>query len=121
MVRRMKIGPRIEKARKLKRLSQGELGRRIGVSQPTVSDWENSRTEPTVDNMRGLAVELEVCFEWMATGRGPMEYRPGVTEPEAEYRIKSELPEDEQELQAIYRKLPPARQHALIEFLRKFV
>lgn len=116
----MKIGPRIKESREGKRFSQGELARRLGVSQPTISDWENGKTEPTVDNMRTLAVELEVCFEWMATGRGPRDYPPGVQEPRPEYRTQPELPADEQNLQVIYRKLAPARREALLEFLKRW-
>lgn len=116
----MKIGPRIKDSRESKRLSQGELARRIGVSQPTISDWENGKTEPTVDNMRSLAVELEVCFEWLATGRGPRDFQPGVQEARPEYRVQPELPADEQDLQLLYRKLSPARREALLEFLRRW-
>lgn len=114
----MKIGPRIKGSREQRRLSQGELARRVGVSQPTVSDWENGKTEPTVDNMRSLAVELEVCFEWLATGRGPRDYLLGVQQPVAEYRTQLEPPTDERDLIAFYRKLPPARRNALLEFLK---
>jgi transcriptional regulator with XRE-family HTH domain len=116
----MKIGPRIKESRELKQLSQGELARRVGVSQPTISDWENGKTEPTVDNMRALAVELNVWFEWIATGRGLREYRPGVQEPQQEYRTQPEPPADEQDLQAIYRKLSPARRSTLLEFLKRW-
>lgn len=116
----MKIGHRIKESRELRRLSQGELARRVGVSQPTVSEWENGKTEPTVDNMRALAVELHVCFEWLATGRGRRDYRPGAAEPPAEYRVPPEPPADEQQLQALYRKLSPARRQALLDFLRRW-
>lgn len=116
----MKIGPRIKESRELKRFSQGELARRVGVSQPTISDWENGKTEPTVDNMRSLAVELDVCFEWMATGRGARDYLPGVQEAQPEYRAQPEVPADEQDLQAIYRKLSPARREALLDFLKRW-
>lgn len=116
----MKIGRRIKESRELKHYSQGELARLVGVSQPTISDWENGKTEPTVDNLRSLAVELDVCFEWMATGRGPRDYQPGVQEPRQEYRAQPELPADEQNLQAIYRKLSPARREALLEFLKRW-
>jgi transcriptional regulator with XRE-family HTH domain len=116
----MKIGHRIKESREKKQFSQDELARRIGVSQPTISDWENSKTEPTVDNMRTLAVELDLWFEWLATGRGSQVYRAELQEPQQEYRVQTELPADERKLQAIYRKLSPARRQALLEFLSQW-
>lgn len=116
----MKIGHRIKESRESKGISQGELARRLGVSQPSVSDWENIKSEPTVENMRALAVELDIWFEWLATGRGAQKYVPGVQEPGQEYRLGPELPADERDLQAIYRRLPPARKEALLEFLKRW-
>lgn len=114
----MKIGQRIRESRERNGFSQGELARRLGVSQPTISDWENGKTEPTVENMRSVAVELDVWFEWLATGRGIKDYLPGVQEPRQEYRVQPELAADERDLQAAYRKLTPARRAALLEFLK---
>lgn len=116
----MKIGHRIKESRERKGVSQGELARRLGVSQPTISDWENGKTDPTVENMRTLAVELNVWFEWMATGRGAKDYVQGVQEPRQEYRVQADLPPDERDLQAVYRKLSPARKVALLEFLKSW-
>ena len=116
----MKIGYRIKESREKKGVSQGELARRLGVSQPTISDWENGKTDPAVENMRTLAVELDVWFEWLATGRGAKNYVLGVQEMQQEYRVQLDLPPDERDLQAIYRKLSPARKEALLEFLRNW-
>lgn len=116
----MKIGHRIKESRERVRLSQEALAQRIGVSQPTISDWENSKTEPTVDNMRTLAVELGVWFEWLVTGRGSREYHPSVQEPQREYRVQPEPPAEEQSLQTIYRSLSPARRQALLDFLKRW-
>lgn len=114
----MKIGHRIRESRERKALSQAELARRLGVSQPTVSDWENGKTEPSVDNLRTLAIELDVWFEWLVTGRGPRDFALEAQESQREYRVERELPPDEQHLQDVYRRLPPARREALLEFLK---
>lgn len=116
----MKIGHRVKECRELKRLSQGELARRVGVTQPSISDWETGKSEPSVDNLRILAVELNVWFEWLATGRGPRDYIPGTKEASEEYRIEIAVPPDEQNLQTIYRKLSPNRRQALLEFLQRW-
>jgi transcriptional regulator with XRE-family HTH domain len=115
----MKIGHRIRGSRESKGISQGELARRLGVSQPSVSDWENGKSEPSVDNLRALAVELDVWFEWLATGRGSQAYVPHLQPPQ-EYRIQPSPPNDERDLQAIYRRLEPARKVALLDFLKRW-
>lgn len=51
---------RIVKFRKKAGLSQADLAQRVGVSQPTVCDWENGEKVPTGDNLVALARELKV-------------------------------------------------------------
>lgn len=116
----MKIGPRIRAARKARTFSQEELARRVGVKQSSVSDWENDRTEPTVDNLRIIAVELGVWFEWLVTGRGPMDYSPRVEQQSPEYRVENAPPQDEVELLDLFRHITEERREALIEFLKKW-
>ena len=49
-------------------LTQGELAGRIGVSQGTISFWENGAETPTIEHIIGLAVELPEVIESF-TGR----------------------------------------------------
>ncbi len=42
---------RIKELRKLKDIKQGTLAKDMGVSQPTVSDWESGKMNPTIDNL----------------------------------------------------------------------
>ncbi len=116
----MRIGHRIKASRESKNISQGELARRLGVSQPSVSDWENGKSEPSVDNLRALAVELDVWFEWLTTGRGSRAYSPQVQQVPQEYRVQPDPPDDERDLQAIYRRLEPGRKAALLDFLKRW-
>lgn len=46
---------RIAELRKLNNLSQRELASAIGVSDISVSKWENGKTYPTGENLRRLA------------------------------------------------------------------
>lgn len=41
----------IKELRKLMGVKQGALARDMGVSQPTVSDWESGKMNPTIDNL----------------------------------------------------------------------
>jgi transcriptional regulator with XRE-family HTH domain len=50
------LGTRIKRARERLRLTQEELGKRVGKSVRTVNDWENDRTYPK--NSMGALEEL---------------------------------------------------------------
>lgn len=63
---------RIRKARAMAALSQLELARRVGVQRSAVIQWEHpAGTLPSVEHMIRIALETDVSFEWIATGRGP--------------------------------------------------
>jgi transcriptional regulator with XRE-family HTH domain len=44
-------------------ISQSELARRLGVSQPTVSDWISGKKTPSGDKVLSLAKEMDVTPE----------------------------------------------------------
>lgn len=54
------VGDLIRSARTLRDLTQAELGLKIFQSQQWVSDVENGRIDPTVTQIRAIAVALEV-------------------------------------------------------------
>ncbi len=64
----MKLSDKIRILRKARGLSQEGLGHSIsettdGVSRQTVSDWENGKFEPKLDNIRDIAKVLNVSFD----------------------------------------------------------
>jgi len=62
------------------------LALKIGVSQPTVSDWKRGVTEPKPENIQKLAqvLHLDVADVYIALGRLP-EFNPGL--PESKKRL----------------------------------
>jgi transcriptional regulator with XRE-family HTH domain len=67
---------RIRRARIMAHLTQAELARRLGVQRSAVTQWErDAGTHPSVSHLAEIASETQVCFEWLATGRG--ECQPG--------------------------------------------
>lgn len=66
------LGERIAQARAAAGLSQTDLGKAFKLTRSAVSQWESNRTEPTPQNLRGVAMETNVRYEWLATGRGAM-------------------------------------------------
>ena len=47
----------------------------LGVSRGACGQWERGITVPSVMNLSKLAWHLNVYFEWLATGRGEIEYK----------------------------------------------
>jgi transcriptional regulator with XRE-family HTH domain len=59
----------IRELRKKKGVQQKELSIAIGVSQPTVSDWEKNKKDPSGENLKKLADFFGVD-ELIVMGRG---------------------------------------------------
>lgn len=65
----MKLADKIRILRKARGLSQEQLGYSLsrvnkdGISRQTVSDWENGKFEPKLENIRDLAEVLNVSFD----------------------------------------------------------
>ena len=71
------IGERVRSARKAAGLSQADLARRIGVSQPAIATWESGVHDPRRVVMEKLADALSISPEWLAAGaRSPSEADP---------------------------------------------
>lgn len=67
------INLRIKEVRKVLNLSQKDFAKRIGVTQPSLSDMENGRTI-NIDNrnIKLICQEFNVNEEWLRTGQGEM-------------------------------------------------
>ena len=65
------LGGRIIEAREAAGFSSAQLARRIGVGTPTLSSWEQDRSEPRANKLVTLAGMLNVNFSWLLTGDGP--------------------------------------------------
>ena len=57
------IGERIKAARKVKGLSQEDLGDLLGVSFQAVSSWETGKFIPDSDHLPALAKALDISLD----------------------------------------------------------
>lgn len=105
------IGNRIKEAREAANLKKTQLARLVGVTKGAVGNWEaEGRAAPSTENLAKIASALNVSFEWLATGRGPMRL--------AEAAAKTGPAVLEQELLAQFRRQPARRKTAIIELLK---
>ena len=66
---------RIRQARDHAKLSQSQLAEALKVHRSAVSQWEApDGALPTLENLIKLAKLTEVQMEWLATGRGSMQF-----------------------------------------------
>lgn len=64
------FGDRLAGARESAGLSQGDLGRQIGVKVATIEAWENDLKEPRANRLQMLSGMLGVSLRWLLTGEG---------------------------------------------------
>lgn len=55
------------------------LATKFDVKYSTISDWRKGKKCPTMRNAIDIATKLDICVEWLLTGRGRK--RPGDHEP----------------------------------------
>jgi transcriptional regulator with XRE-family HTH domain len=70
------IGARIAAARRARRLTQGELAARVGVSRSAVAQWETGRAGQVTGNLSRIAMVLDVGIEHLMHGsdkRSPLQ------------------------------------------------
>ncbi|MFC4729207.1 DNA-binding protein [Coralloluteibacterium thermophilus] len=90
----------------------GALADRYAVSREAARKWLCGLALPELSRIIELALDFDVSFEWLATGRGQIQL--GVGEPSALYR---RLTDSEDRLLVIFRTLPEAKQKLLLDFL----
>lgn len=66
----MELGTRLKQRRKELGITQGDLGRAIGVTAATISLWEKGETKPKGDSLLTLAKTLGTTPEWLLHGNG---------------------------------------------------
>jgi len=75
-------GNRVKSLRLDKGLSQGEMGKLLGLDQGTVSKMERGENEPTAKTLRLLREIFDVTTDWILTGEGTKHPLPLDTEEE---------------------------------------
>lgn len=56
------IASNIRKFRIMKNLKQNELAKKLGVSNSSISNWENGLNGPSLENMIDMCKEFDISF-----------------------------------------------------------
>lgn len=70
------IGERIKHVRKLRKLSQAELGEILGLTQGFIGHIESGRNQPSIKFVERMAKAVNCNTMWLATGSGNVENDP---------------------------------------------
>ena len=76
-----KIGKFIAECRRQRKMTQSELGERLGVTEKSISNWENGRNMPDLSLFKPLCDELNISLN---------DFMSGEKVKEKEYREKLE-------------------------------
>jgi transcriptional regulator with XRE-family HTH domain len=98
---------RLKRLRKSLDLTQGEFGKKIGVSDVAISYMESGRTALSKQNIRLICLTFGVREDWLEKGIGDM------VDDEAQ------LSEEEHRLLELFRKLSPQAQNSFIEYVNE--
>lgn len=63
-----KIGKFVAELRKEREMTQAELGERLGVTNKTISRWENGNYMPDISLIQSLCKELEISINEFLSG-----------------------------------------------------
>lgn len=114
-------GNRIRQARKHAKLAQTALATLVGVHRSAVSQWEQpAGSMPTVENLARIAISTSVQFEWLATGRGRMEYQSDLSGEEETPAVLLDVcaqGEVEERMLAAVRKLDYTDGYAIVTMM----
>lgn len=70
------LGARIMELRKFKGLSQAQLGKLMGLSQPALANYEKGQRDPPATFLISLCEEFGVSPSWLLQGVGNMLTQP---------------------------------------------
>lgn len=86
------LGDNILKLRKKSKLSQEELGNKIGVTRQTISNWELGETSPNPEQLKSLSKTLNISIDELL-------------ENEIDNIVTEKLNNNEKKLNTIYKLL----------------
>lgn len=79
-----KIGKFIAECRKKRKMTQSELGEKLGVTEKSISNWENGRNMPDLSLFRPLCNELNISLNDLMSGEK-------VTEKEYQEKLEENI------------------------------
>lgn len=109
MVMQGKLIIRIFELRKEHGLSQREAAKIFGVSQGTFNNWENSNTQPSIEQLISIARFFEVSVDYLI----------GNADDVGVINLISTLTPEQREVISLFSALPESARNATLTVLRQ--
>ena len=100
---------RIFELRKERGLSQREAAKIFGVSQGTFNNWENSNTQPSIEQLISIARFFEVSVDYLI----------GNADDAGVINLISTLTPEQREVISLFSALPESARNATLTVLRQ--
>ncbi|MDQ6418704.1 helix-turn-helix transcriptional regulator [Paenibacillus sp. LHD-117] len=81
------IGNRMRELRKNKKLSQEELGEKLGVGKTTISQYESETRKPDSDMLLRISKFFEVSVDFLLGRTNDPQIKPKDDQPEHDYHF----------------------------------
>ena len=116
----MGIGERLKLARKALNLKQSEFGARIGLSQPSIGQYEKETRPLTERVISQLVSEFHINEEYLRHGTGDMFIN---RQPDLVRQLSEELAlsDREQRLLLTFLEFPPDTRSQILDFAQDFI
>ncbi len=115
----MTIGQRLKTIRKALHMKQSDFGKRLGLSQPTIGQYEKETRPITERVISQLVSEYNINEEYLRHGTGEMfvSHRADLV---AELADKLQLTKREQQLLLAYSTFPVDKRAEILNFAKNF-
>ena len=115
----MTIGQRIKTIRQALHMKQSDFGKRLGLSQPTIGQYEKETRPITERVISQLVSEYNINEEYLRHGTGEMfvSHRADLV---AELADKLQLTKREQQLLLAYSTFPVDKRAEILNFAKNF-
>lgn len=93
MKEKITFSQRLKEYRKSKRYTQGEFAKKLGLSQQTISNWENGNNA-TIDGLIELSKKCNISVDWflgLSEYKNANEYRDAIIKEETELKVPDKL------------------------------
>lgn len=115
----MTINERIKKIRKSKGLNQADFGKKIGLSESAICNYENGRRDVSELTIKSICREYRINYDWLKNGIEPMEHIVDNSTLLETLKREYDLSDIDIEIMSIYITLSKEEREAFNDFIKK--
>lgn len=115
----MSTNERIKIIRKLKGLNQADFGKKIGLSESAICNYESGRRTVSELTIKSICREYNINYEWLKNGIEPMDYDIDNSDILEILKREYDLSDIDVQILSIYITLSKKEREAFNMFIKK--